>query len=72
MVSLANLYSVFHILYKKGRLIPTAKRGKETKEVKLKQVQYIVLVVISLPYFFFSLRRWDQSTVFCIVSFDFT
>ena len=34
--------------------------------------KYIVLVLISLLfYFFFSLRRGDQSTVFCIVSFDF-
>ena len=30
------------LVYKKGRLIPTAKRGKEKKTVKLKQVQYII------------------------------
>ena len=30
---------------------------------------YIVLVLISLLFYFFSsLRRWDQSTVFCILS----
>ena len=44
--------------------------------MKLKQVQYncnyIVLVLISLLFYFISsLRRGDQSTVFCIVSFDF-
>ena len=34
--------------------------------------KYIVLVLISrLFYFLSSLRRGDQSTVFCIVSFDF-
>ena len=34
--------------------------------------KYIVLVLISrLFYFLSSLRRRDQSTVFCIVSFDF-
>ena len=33
---------------------------------------YIVLVLISrLFYFLSSLRRGDQSAVFCIVSFDF-
>ena len=32
----------------------------------------LVLVLISLLFYFFSsLRRGDQSTFFCIVSFDF-
>ena len=34
--------------------------------------KYIVIVNISLLFYFFSsLRRGEQSTVFCIVSFDF-
>ena len=34
--------------------------------------KYIVLVLISLLFYFFScLRRGDQSTVFCIAPFDF-
>ena len=74
---------------KNGRLILTAKRGKEIKQIHCTihcnssnryiviQIQihalckYIVFILISLLFYFFSsLRRGDQSTVFCIVSFS--
>ena len=35
---------------------------------KLRNVYYVFVLISSLFYFFSSLRRGDQSTVFCIVS----
>ena len=35
--------------------------------MKLKQIQYICLIISLLFYFFSSLRRGDQSTVFCLL-----
>ena len=52
---------------KNGRLIPTAKRGKEIKQSEIN----IYCTCSLLFYFFSSLRRGYQSTVFCVVSFDF-
>ena len=55
-------------LCKKRQTDPHGEERKRNKTaLKLKQLQHIALVLISvLFYFFSSLRRGDQSTVFCI------
>ena len=55
-------------LCKKRQTDPQGEERKRNKTaLKLKQLQHIALVLISvLFYFFSSLRRGDQSTVFCI------
>ena len=53
---------------KNGRLIPTAKKGK----VKQNSSEITIHCNFTAVFFFFSsLRRRDQSTIFSIVSFDF-
>ena len=62
-----SLLFIFYFLYS----FSFSPRGRFVFQTEISG-KYIVLVLISrLFYFLSSLRRGDQSTVFCIVSFDF-